>query len=149
MNSSYLATVVIVVVFGCLVWGCVQSMPLDYWILKDGAETTALVTDDRPWVGYRCVVYSYTVNGQEYTGKDRPVVGNSFPKIGDKCTVYYSVSHPWYSLLRKPERFIDRYAAGIMLLFIFSVVAIFDIVGKLVRRFRRRRYPPLPNVRRP
>jgi hypothetical protein len=120
--------------------------------LKDGAETKGVVTDDNPWVGHGNVTYSYAVNGQEYTETGHPDWEKPTPKVGDKCTVYYSVSRPWLSLLRKPKVLVERYAVAILFFFCFCVAALWTLISAWVRRRRRRRFarlyvvvpPPLP-----
>jgi hypothetical protein len=148
LRDSWLAAVVILAFFGYLLFLCVYFVPVDYWIVKDGAKTTALITNDHPWTGHGDVVYSYTVDGQQYTETGSPDWEKPRPKAGDKCTVYYSVSHPWLSLLRRPKVLVERYAGGIVFLFGMAIAAISILVPELVRRLRRRRHPPLPDVRR-
>jgi hypothetical protein len=133
--------VIFVVFLGFILFSQLQYLPTDYWILTDGAETTALVTGKDFFWG-KSVAYSYTVAGQEYTGKEVPKW--PYPEVGDQCMVYYSVSHPWLSLLIKPKSLLDRCTTGILLLSSLAITAIFMLVAVGVRRFRRRHYPPLP-----
>jgi hypothetical protein len=95
-----------------------------YWLLKDGQQAMAVLTEDY-WGGHGQVVYRYTVNEQLYTGvssrnwKDERY---SKVKIGEQAAVYFSASHPWLSLLYKPDSYLDVLPALIASTLVFFVV---------------------------
>ena len=77
-------------------WNC-------HWVLTDAQDGTALVTQEH-WSGHGSVDYQYTVGQNQFKGfsvrnpKDQKKV-----EIGGQTTVYFSASHPWLSLLYKPD----------------------------------------------
>jgi hypothetical protein len=95
----------IALLLGWFLEGYARACWNDYWLLKDGRESMAVVTYPL-WTGHNAVAYRYTVDGKAYTGKS----GRNYrdPRYRDvqagvESVVYYSVSHPWLSSLRKPE----------------------------------------------
>lgn len=101
-----------------------RSSWINYWLLKDCQQAMAVVTEDY-WGGHGRVVYRYIVNEQPYTGlssrnwKDEK---SSKVGIGEQTVVYFSASHPWLSLLYKPDRYLDVLPALIALTLEFFVV---------------------------
>lgn len=103
-----------------LVWWLslqVRSSWKNYWLLADGQPGVAVVAKDY-WGGHGQVVYHYEVNGKQYTGvssrnwkdeKYRTV------KIGEQTVAYFSASHPWLSLLYKPDGYLNPLPALIAL----------------------------------
>ena len=86
-----------------------QQIWKDYWLLKDGQQGTARVTEVR-WTGHGGIAYQYRVNQVEYTGVGavrgyKAGRGDMSPPsvIGEHVVVYYSVSHPWLSQTDRPS----------------------------------------------
>ena len=71
------------------------------WLIADRGRSTAVITE--VFQPKRSVAYQYTVNGKTYTGFDTYAEENGKywkPSLGEKCTVYFSSSHPWLSSLQ-------------------------------------------------
>jgi hypothetical protein len=107
-----------------------QSSWVNYWLLADSKQGTAIVTNEL-WSGHDAVGYNYQVGQQEYTGKDvRPWhrLKNNGLHIGEQTIVYYSESHPWLSLLNRPRTFVEGWPVVLIALIIevFAIIAIFN-----------------------
>jgi len=77
----------------------------DYWLVKDGQQTVAVITKEH-WAGHDVVVYRYRVNEQEYTGQDhRSYQAPKYVRVmpGEKSVIYFSTSHPWLSAINRPR----------------------------------------------
>jgi hypothetical protein len=77
------------------------------------------------WGGHGQFVYHYTAGQKDFTGvsgRDWKDVRYRNASVGQEAPVYYSVSHPWLSLLYKPEGFIDILPALIALTLSFFIV---------------------------
>src|SRR3954447_24122691 len=70
-----------------------------YWILRDGAQVTALINDEG---SHGTVYYTYSVSGRQYLGHSQREL-RSQVGIGGQSSVWYSSSHTWLSLLKKPQ----------------------------------------------
>ena len=71
------------------------------WLVADRGQSTAVITE--VFQPKRSVAYQYAVNGKTYTGFDTYAEENGKywkPSLGEKCTVYFSSSHPWLSSLQ-------------------------------------------------
>ena len=85
--------------------------------MKDCQQGNAVITKEF-WGGHGRLVYRYAVNDKQFTGvssTDWKDAKYKNVRIGEKAVVYYSASHPWLSLLYKPEGFIDLLPALIAL----------------------------------
>lgn len=65
-----------------------------HWLLIDGWHGTAIIV----YTSKGNASYTYTVNNKTYNGSD-----SSVKTPGETAEVYYSDSHPWLSLLKKPN----------------------------------------------
>jgi hypothetical protein len=95
-----------------------------YWILNDCQQGIAVITKEF-WGGHGRLVYRYAVNGKQFTGVSSPDWKDAKyrnVKIGEEAVVYYSASHPWLSLLHKPEGFIQLLPALIALTLVGFIV---------------------------
>jgi hypothetical protein len=93
-----------------------------YWILRDGVQTTALITS----VGYKgSIHYAYRVAGHRYT--DFEYKGASEGRAlapAKQCTVWYSASRPWLSSLPPREPVFRTWPApAIVLILEFAFLA--------------------------
>src|ERR1700722_4455913 len=74
-----------------------------YWLIADGIGGTALVTEEG---SHGSVYYTYVAGGNTFTGhsqtnwRDDRYRGVS---VGERPPVWYSASHPWLSMLYKPD----------------------------------------------
>jgi len=102
-----------------------RSAWTNYWLLKDGQEGVALVTGEA-WSGHNVVIYNYTVNLKQYTGRSMrnwEEAKYRNVEIGDESVVCFSASHPWLSLLYKPSAVF----AGLPVLVIVLVIELFAV----------------------
>ena len=102
----------------------VRSSWRNYWLLEDGQQGVAVLTE-KYWGGHDQVVYRYVANDQHYTGVSvRNWKDAKYGKvgIGEEAVVYYSASHPWLSLLYKPDGYLDVLPALIALTLTFFIV---------------------------
>ena len=105
-------------------WG--KATWRNYWLLRDGQEGVAVVIADS-WSGHNAVDYRYTANQKEYLGSStRNWHQPKYSKVraGDQSVVYFSASHPWLSLLYKPQVVIE----GLPVLLIVLLVELFAVV---------------------
>ena len=124
------SALVIAIILGLFLVGWISSVRAEYWLLKDAEEGIAIVTKDL-WTGHNGVAYRYAVNHKEYTGKGMrnyqdPRYRNVHP--GDKSLVYYSVSHPWMSSLRRPGRIGEGLPVVLLVLF-FETLAVITLIN--------------------
>ena len=101
-NGSIFGIYVIALAFGLLI--LVQLWPAWkwYWLLTDGREGTAIVTEEH---SRGVVSYKYAVGPAEYGGRcSRISKGENHrnARVGDRSPVYYSASRPGLSDLKKP-----------------------------------------------
>ena len=92
--------------------------------MQDSRQGVAVLTKEY-WGGHGQVVYRYVVNEKDYTGvSTRNWQDAKYSKvgIGEEAIVYYSVSHPWLSLLYKPDGFLDVLPALVALTLGFFIV---------------------------
>ena len=71
------------------------------------------------------MVYRYAVSETTFSGvslRDSKDERHRNAKIGEEAVVYYSASHPWLSLLYKPEGIIDILPALIAFALVLFVV---------------------------
>jgi hypothetical protein len=69
----------------------------------------AVVTKEY-WGGHGQVIYRYVVNQQEFTGiSKRNWQEEKYKSVrpGEEAVVYFSASHPWLSLLYKPDVIVE------------------------------------------
>ncbi|HEX4797441.1 MAG TPA: hypothetical protein VH370_26845 [Humisphaera sp.] len=74
-----------------------------YWVLRDGVQGTALITDEG---SHGTVYYTYSAAGAGYTGHShRDWRNKQYGQVGVGGTapVWYSNSHPWLSSLPTPD----------------------------------------------
>jgi hypothetical protein len=84
---------------GWAIYGWCSGAHASYWVLRDGAQTVALITAEG---SHGTVYYTYFVAGAQYAGhshRDK----DSQVGIGGRSPVWYSSSHPWLSSLPKPH----------------------------------------------
>jgi hypothetical protein len=107
--SPRLVGSIVAVILGAFLFGWVKSTWRNYWLLGDCQEGMAVVTKES-WAGHNTVVYRYTVNKKEYFGSSmRNWRQPKYSKVraGDQSLVYFSASHPWLSLLYKPQTVVE------------------------------------------
>ena len=118
---------VLLIPLGWWLFGQARSSWRAYWILNDCQQGKAVLTKEF-WGGHGRFVYRYIVNEKQYAGvssRDWKDAKYKNAEIGEEAVVYYSASHPWLSLLYKPEGFIDVLPALIALaLSLFIVVTV-------------------------
>lgn len=101
---------------------------INYWLLTDSKQGTAIVTNES-WWGHDRVGYKYEVAQQEFTGKDarpRHSQKDNGLQMGGQAIVYYSESHPWLSLLNKPRTVLVGFPVVVVALIIevFALIAV-------------------------
>lgn len=84
--------------------GPVRELWLNYWLIRDGQQSLAIITHAH-WAGHGVFVYRYRVNQKTYKGQDyrsyqNPKYANVLP--GQETIVYFSSSHPWLSAINMP-----------------------------------------------
>jgi hypothetical protein len=128
--SPRLIGLIIAIVLGDFLFGWAREAWTNYWLLKDGQQGMAVVTHEL-WSGHNAVGYKYTVNQNEYTGKS----GRNWQEekysnvqVGDKSVVYFSLSHPWLSLLYKPRMLVEGWPVVLIALF-FELFAVTTIIN--------------------
>ena len=87
-----------------------------FWVLKDPRPGKATITKD---LGRGKVAYVYSVDGNEYRGKsyrNREEQKYREARVGEQSPVYYSASHPWVSLLNKPDSTLEGLPAIVVAL---------------------------------
>jgi len=87
------------------VYGPVQQVWRDHWLVIDGKEGVGVVTQEH-WAGHDVVVYQYRVGSKVYTGQDARSYRNpKYARVmpGEKTVVYFSSSHPWISVINLPD----------------------------------------------
>ena len=74
----------------------------NYWILRDGIQTTAKVTGEGT---HNTIDYTYRVGGTTYSGNGHREYREGLPRVttGGESVVWYSASHPWLSTPRRPD----------------------------------------------
>lgn len=129
MPHERLQALVLALVLGsfCLV-DPLLAVWTNYWLLRDGRQVTAVVTDIRE---HGTVGYRYRVNGNVYTTSAYcPHEGKSSCLAGESITASYSVSHPSVSRIEHPMSMADG-AWPVIILFTwpFEFMAIATIVS--------------------
>ena len=119
MRSSRLRFTILILVIPIAWWLFLQvrSSWRNYWLLVDGQQGIATVTKEY-WGGHGQVVYSYVVNETHYTGvSSKDWKDKKYRKlhVGEDAIVYFSASHPWLSLLYKPDGYFNVLPALIAL----------------------------------
>ncbi len=104
----------------------------NYWLLRDGRQMTAVVTDTRD---HGSVGYRYRVNGDELTSSAYcPHNGRVSCMPGESVTAYYSISHPSVSRIEPTVSIADG-AWPVMIFFTwpFEFMAIATVVSPRCR----------------
>jgi hypothetical protein len=100
---------IFVIPLACWLFLQARSSWRNYWLLKDGQPGMAVVTKEY-WGGHGQVIYRYVVNQQEFTGiSKRNWQEEKYKSVrpGEEAVVYFSASHPWLSLLYKPDVIVE------------------------------------------
>jgi len=115
---------VLLIPLGWWLFGQARSSWRAYWILSDCQQGKAVLTKAY-WGGHGRFVYRYVVDEKQFTGVSSTDWKDAKYKnvgIGEEAVVYYSASHPWLSLLYKPEGFLDLLPALIALTLVCFIV---------------------------
>jgi hypothetical protein len=102
----------------------------NYWLLRDGRQGTAVVTDarDHGSVGYR-----YCVDGRWYDGSGhRSVQDRHYANVtpGESTVIYYSASHPSVSQIDHPITMVDgAWPVIIIFMWPFEFMALATVIN--------------------
>jgi hypothetical protein len=102
-RGARLTGLILALALGNFLFNRARSAWTHHWVLSDAQQGAALVTKEH-WSGHNAVDYQYVVDQKQYNGhsvrnsKDQKKV-----QIGEQTVVYFSASHPWLSLLYKPQ----------------------------------------------
>ena len=121
---------IVAIILGAFLFGWVKSTRRNYWLLRDCQEGVAVVTK-KSWAGHNAVDYRYTVNQKEYFGSSmRNWQQPKYRRVraGDQSVVYFSASHPWLSLLYKPQAIVEGLPV-LLMAFLLEVCAVATIVN--------------------
>jgi hypothetical protein len=127
--SPRLIGLIIAIALGDFLFVRTREAWTNYWLLQDGQQGMAVVTHEL-WSGHNAVGYRYMVNQQEYVGKSGrnwQEANYSNVQVGGKSVVYFSISHPWLSLLYKPRTVIE----GLPVVIIAFLIELFAITTVL------------------
>jgi hypothetical protein len=112
MRNTYLLVSLVLIMYlaslGVSGWwflAAVHDSWTTYWLLRDGRTGTAVVTSEL-WSGHNQVAYTYRVNDHSYKGTSRRNWKDKRyenVRVGEESIAYFSASHPWLSLLYKPD----------------------------------------------
>ena len=115
-----------VVFLSLFLFGQARTVWRKYWLLRDGQQSTALVT----WkYGHELVDYSFRANGKEYKGTDREKYVSQEHRyedvtLGGEAVVYFSTSHPWLSSLARPDSILPDGFLGVIVFLVFDILLI-------------------------
>lgn len=101
---------------------------IDYWLLTDGRQGTAIVTHEL-WSGHNGVGYKYIIAEKEYTGRSSRNSSEKYDRVqpGEQSIVFFSASHPWLSSLNKPETVLAGWPV-ILIVVAFEIFALITII---------------------
>ncbi len=129
-----LAGLIIALFLGDFLYLRAEEAWTNYWLITDGKPGVAVVTKEL-WSGHNQIGYTYTVNHADYTGKSArnwkdPKYANV--QIGEQSVVYYSASHPWISLLNKPNTLLAAWPVTLIVLILefFAVMTVINPKSK-------------------
>ncbi|PYU33229.1 MAG: hypothetical protein DMG31_09365 [Acidobacteria bacterium] len=129
LSARFFAAVV-AVFLGWLLFGWTTDTWRSYWLRKDGQQGIAVVTKEL-WTGHDSVAYRYTVNEKEYAGQSmRNWREQKYSRVGlgERSVVYFSASHPWLSLLFKPDTAVEGLPV-LLLVVVLEALALLTIIN--------------------
>lgn len=100
----------------------------NYWLMRDSLQGEAIIDEQ---LGHGAVKYRYFVNGKQYTGKSgRNWRDPKYSRVGpgEKAAVYFSDSHPWLSMLYKPDSVVEALPL-VLIVFFLEVFAVLTIIN--------------------
>jgi hypothetical protein len=124
---------IMILVFSWVISFFVESAWTTHWVSKDARQGAATAVG-RSWRGHGAVDYEYVVNGQTYTGVGG---GRRNIRIGDQVPVFYSTSHPWLSMLRRPESSPSTLGSETFVVCAIVVIAFLFYMNQRFKRTRR------------
>lgn len=105
---------------GPIFYGGIRASMNSYWLVKDGKQTVAVITNDREQ--HNVVDYKYSIGGKDYHGFGPR---NNDAKVGEETFTFYSLSHPSISSLRKVSFPSPRLVWACILSFVLLVIVFF------------------------
>jgi hypothetical protein len=128
------------------VFGPIQALWRDHWLVKDGQQGIAVITKEH-WNGHGVVVYQYRVGQKVYIGQDHRSLQNpqyAHVMVGEKSVVYFSLSHPWLSAINLPRNVVIEGLPVVLLAWLFEAGLIVTVINPQSRwafSFATRREP--------
>lgn len=126
-RGARLTSLILAIALGQFLFLRARSAWTNHWLLNDAQQGSAVVTKEL-WSGHNAVGYEYLVGDKEYSGRSgRNWKNQKMVQIGENTTVYFSASHPWLSLLYKPEVVLEGLPVT-MIVLVLEVFAVITIV---------------------
>jgi hypothetical protein len=110
--------------FAAMYWSGARER---YWILTDGQQTMAQVTDVG---GHNSIYYTYSAGGTNFTSHGpREYRDPRYSNVGTggTSTVWYSASHPWISTPRHPDAVVEA-LPWIVLVTLFDILCLAALI---------------------
>jgi hypothetical protein len=142
LNSPRTQASIIAIVLAYCLSLAFQNWWLNYWVLKDGQTTTALVIRAH-WRGHGKLEYSYLVKEKEYKGYCRWRRDSHVTTLaGGHNPVFFSASHPWLSSLYRPDEVLEDLPVVLLLLLLeaFAVATLIQPKSRWAFRFGSRKH---------